>query len=166
MKATILVLALLLALVLPSKGNAQPRQEEVIVTHSASGTEVRGRLLDLSRTTLAMLVDGNRVEVPIDSVLRIDTRGDSVRNGALIGGGVFLGLATIACATGFSDEAGSCAAGIIFNTLFGSLAGAGIDALYRGRTNIYSKPATEAGGAAFAVAPARKGARAQFSLRW
>ena len=160
-------LAFVLALLLPAAVHAQapPGQqgEEVIVTQSASGTELRGRMVELSRTTLGMLVNGTRVDVPIENVLRIDARTDSVRNGALIGGGIFLGLATLTCATGFADEPAQCAAGIVFNTLFGTLAGAGIDAMHKGRTTIYSKPPA---GMALAVAPTRKGARAQLTLRW
>ena len=162
------VMALLMTLTLaaPSavyaQGPSRNQGKEVIVTQSASGTELRGRLVELSKTTLGILVNGTRVDVPIDNVLRIDARTDSVKNGALIGGGVFLGLATLTCATGFADEPRHCATGIVFNTLFGVLAGAGIDALHKGRTTIYSKPP----GMALSVAPARKGATAQFSVRW
>ena len=164
---------LVLGLLLPAVASAQAQDgyqrkppaagEEVVVTQSTSGTEVRGRIVELSPTTLAMLVDGKRVDMPIGTVLRIDARTDSVKNGALIGGGVFFGMAVLTCATGFADEPNHCATGIIFNTLFGTLAGAGIDALHKGRTTIYSKPAA---GMAFAMAPTRKGARAQFSVRW
>jgi predicted alpha/beta-fold hydrolase len=118
--------------------------------------------VELSRTTLSMLVDGTRVDLPIETVLRIDTRTDSVKNGAIIGAGVMLGGAALTCALGYARDAAQCATGIAFNTLFGALAGAGIDALHKGRTTIYSKPAATA----LAVAPTRKGARAQFSLRW
>ena len=48
--------------------------------------------MELSKTTLAMLVDGQRVDVPIDNVLRIDARTDSVKNGAIIGAGRHLGV--------------------------------------------------------------------------
>ena len=171
MKKTVLSLTLAVALLLPGAAQAQSGYsrvppvpgEEVIVTQSTSGTELRGRLVELSKTTLGILVNGSRVDVPIDNVLRIDARTDSVRNGALIGGGVMLGLATITCATGFADDPGHCATGIVFNTLFGVLAGAGIDALHKGRTTIYSKPPSTM---ALAVAPTRKGARAQFTVRW
>jgi hypothetical protein len=162
MKTTLFYLTFVLTLLVPAAVRAQQPQEEVIVTQSASGAELRGRLVELSRTTLGILVNGSRVDVPIDNVLRIEARTDSVKNGAMIGGGIMLGLAAVTCATGFADEAGNCAIGIFFNTLFGSLAGAGIDALHKGRTTIYSKPAL----VAFGVAPTRKGARAQVAIRW
>ena len=61
------------------------------MTQSVSGEELQGYLLELSPTTLAMLVNGKRVEMPIDSVLRIDGRRDSVKNGAAIGAAILQG---------------------------------------------------------------------------
>jgi hypothetical protein len=68
----------------------------------------------------------------------------------------------IACAAGVRSEAGECAGPIVFDTLFGALAGAGIDALHKGRTTIYSKPAA----VAFGIAPAGRGVRGQFQMTW
>ena len=47
-------------------------------------------------------------------------------------------------------------------TVFRFLAGMGIDALHKGRTTIYSKPAA----VSLAVSPSGKGARAQLAIRW
>ena len=160
MKTTFRSLTLVLALLLPAAARAQQPQEEVIVTQSASGAELRGRLVELSRTTLGILVNGARVDVPIDNVLRIDARTDSVKNGAVIGASVMGGLSLLSCA-GHRDAA-FCIWGTVAQTAFGALAGAGIDALHKGRTTIYSKPAP----VAFSVAPTRKGARAQLAIRW
>lgn len=121
--------------------------EEVVVTQSASGQELRGRLVDLSPTSLAMLVDGRRVDVPIDNVLRIDVRNDSLKNGAIIGASVMAGLTAIGCAE--IQAASQCAAGMVFNVGFGALLGAGIDALHKGRTPIYVK--ADRSGAGFGV---------------
>ncbi len=162
--------ALLVAALLPSVARAQgvttkpalpqAATEEVIVTQSGSGDELRGRLVELSSTTLAMLVDGQRVELPIDGVLRIDARGDSVKDGAAIGAAVMAGLSAFACAEVRST--GQCVTGAIVNTGLGALIGAGIDALHKGRTTIYRKPAA----VALAVAPAPKGARGQIKVSW
>lgn len=122
--------------------------EEVIVVHAGSGQELRGRLLELSSTSLGMLVDGRRVEVPIGDVLRIDGRKDSLKNGALIGLGVFGGSAAIGCAA-VGSSPGWCAYGIAMNGMLGAAIGAGIDALHKGRSPIYVKPA--ASGAALQV---------------
>jgi hypothetical protein len=135
--------------------------EEVIVTQSASGDELRGRLVELRATTLAMLVNGQRVELPIESVLRIDARGDSVKDGAAIGAAVMAGLAAFGCGLQ-ATRAGQCVTGIIVNTGVGALIGAGIDALHKGRTTIYRKPAA----VALAVGLAGKGARGQLKVSW
>jgi hypothetical protein len=113
--------------------------DEVIVTQSDSGVEMRGTLLDLSADTLAMLVDGRRVEIPLDHVLRVDARHDPVKDGAIIGAAVMGGLAALACP--YTDSGAGCAVAIAFETGLGALVGAGIDALHKGRTPIYIKPA-------------------------
>ena len=172
MRTIHLAAVVVLGLLLPAAASAQAQDgylrkppapgKEVAVTQSTSGTEVRGRIVELSPTTLAMLVDGKRVDMSINTVLRIETLTDSIQNGALIGGIVFLGWTAFSCAT-LAAEAGNCPQAILVSTLFGTLAGAGIDAMNGGRTTIYSKPPSTM---ALAVAPTRKGARAQFTLRW
>jgi hypothetical protein len=131
-------------------------QQEVMVTQSSSGEELRGRLLELSPRALAILVHGRRVEVPIDEVLRIDVRGDSVKNGALIGAAIIGGLSMFGCVQGFSDS-GECAAILITNVGLGALVGAGVDAMIKGRSTIYARPAMTTAG---------RTARLSFSLRF
>jgi hypothetical protein len=111
--------------------------EEVIVTQTASGEELRGHLVELSSASMALLVDGRRVEIPIDNVLRIDIRHDSLKNGTIIGAAVMGGLAALGCAA--AEDVSQCATVLVLNTGFGALAGAGIDALHRGRSPIYIK---------------------------
>ena len=122
-------------------GKAVKGGEEVVITQSASGEELRGRLVELSPTTMAMLVDGRRVDVPIENVLRIDVRGDSVKDGAIIGGAIMGVLGGLSCAA-FAGESGSgayCATALVFDVGLGALVGAGVDALHKGRTPIYVK---------------------------
>jgi hypothetical protein len=117
---------------------ATPRTgEEVIVTQSGSGEELRGRLVELSPTSMSMLVNGERVDVPIENVLRIDARNDSLKNGTIIGAAIMGGLSALACAE--ISNAGGCAMVLATNTGIGALAGAGVDALHKGRTPIYIK---------------------------
>jgi hypothetical protein len=137
-----LAVALLLASAAAATAGQRPPAakagEQVIVTQSASGEELRGRLVELSSTSLAILVDdGRRVEVPVENVLRIDVRNDSLKNGAIIGGAIMAGITGLGCAA--IDDAAYCATYLIFNTGFGVLAGMGIDALHKGRTPIYVK---------------------------
>ena len=111
--------------------------EEVIVTQSASGDELRGRLVELSPSSLAILVEGGRVDVPIDNDVRIDVRNDSLKNGAIIGASVMGGLSLLGCAN--LGSAGWCAYGVTMNAALGAFIGAGIDAMHKGRTPIYIK---------------------------
>src|SRR6478736_769426 len=112
--------------------------EGVIVVQAGSGEELHGRLLELSSASLAILVDGRRVDVPIDDVLRIDSRTDSVKDGAIIGAVVAGGLVGLTCG-GFEGGAAACVTATIVDAGFGALIGAGIDALHKGRTPIYIK---------------------------
>jgi hypothetical protein len=147
---TILVdVSLALALLMPTTALAQggsptrplslSHPEDVIVTQAASGEELQGYLLELSPTTLAMLVNGKRVEMPIDNVLRIDGRRDSLKNGVAIGAAIVAGLGLFGCAERHGSRA-SCESGLALNAGAGALIGAGIDALHHGRTTIYRKP--------------------------
>src|SRR5829696_5969636 len=124
--------AALVMLLLPTPARAQagpaPRPnggEEVIVTQSTSGQEIRGHIVELSSTTLAMLVNGQRIEVPIDRVLRIDGQNDSVKNGAAIGATTMGGLAALGCFSTLGAS-GICLTSAVFYTGLGALAGAGI----------------------------------------
>ena len=78
--------------------------------------------------------------MPIDSVLRIEAQGDSLKNGAAIGAGVMAGLTLLGCA-GLGDGGGYCARAAVMNTLFGAVIGVGIDALNGGRSTLYKKAA-------------------------
>src|SRR5688572_26436911 len=92
-------LTLLAAVFLAAPASAQETFKQVWVTQSDSGDVVRGRMVELSRESLVLLTaDNRRVEMPIDRVLRIEARGDSLKNGAAIGAGVMVGLTLLGCA--------------------------------------------------------------------
>jgi hypothetical protein len=111
--------------------------EDVVVMQAGSGEELQGRLLELSAATLAILVDGRRVDMPMEDVLRIDTRHDPVWNGFTIGAVIAGGLVGLACAS--ADGGRACVPATIVDAGLGGLIGAGIDALHKGRTPIYIK---------------------------
>ena len=107
----------------------------VFVQLAGGGEEITGHLVDLSPAGATLLVDGVRRDVPIASVLRVQTRGDSLWNGALIGAAV--GALTFAfVAAEYGDEA--VAGGLIGTAVWASI-GASVDALLPGRTTIYRK---------------------------
>ena len=60
--------------------------KQVWITQADSGDIVQGRLVSLSPDSLALLTpDNRRVDIPLDRVLRVETGGDSLKNGAAIG---------------------------------------------------------------------------------
>jgi hypothetical protein len=138
--------ALGIVFLLAAPAAAQESFKQVWVTQADSGEVVRGRLVELSAASLAVLTpDNRRVEIPVDRVLRIEGRGDSVKNGALIGAAVMAGLSLFGCQG--TTSAGQCSAFVLANVGVGALMGVGVDALIPGRSTLYSKPATPGRGA-------------------
>jgi len=111
-----------------------PNVEEIFV-RGMNGVEIQGRLIDLGRGAVSLLVDGTRRDIPIDAIATIQRRGDSVWNGALIGAAIGAGLWGIAAANGADVVP------LVFGAAVGyGLLGAGLDAMYSGRTTISSRP--------------------------
>jgi hypothetical protein len=141
------VLIVVLLAAVPAHALAQetnpPHLKDVFV-RSTDGVEVRGQLLDLRPSTLSLFIDGTRRDIPLDTVDRIQTRGDSVWNGALIGAGIGAALWGMAAA-----ELGGEFVPVMVGAAIGyGLIGAGVDAMIPGRTTIYSKPRPTAAGPA------------------
>lgn len=111
------------------------------------GIEISGKLLRLNTDSLVLLVGATEQRFDADHVRRIQKRGDSLRNGALIGAvvGAALGLlvAGISDCPG-DDPGGSCpgtrAAAFVGSTGVYAAIGTGIDALVVGRTTLYEAP--------------------------
>jgi hypothetical protein len=145
MKLTLIPILVLLAVATAASAYAAPatgtrdKYKQVRVTQTRSGEELKGEILELSAQSLAILVNNRRVEVPLDDVLRIEIRGDSLRNGAAIGAAILGGLSLLTC-QGY-ESGGACVVGAAVNLGLGAIIGAGVDALNGGRTTIYSKPA-------------------------
>jgi hypothetical protein len=108
-----------------------------------TGEELQGHLLRLGPDTLTLLVSGTRREVPLDAVLRIQTSGDPVRNGALIGAAVGFVWCAVICGQGV-DSTGQYLAVVAANTAFFAALGTAIDASIVGRTTLYSRPLSSA----------------------
>lgn len=119
---------------------AKPRDVKEVFVRSTDGVEIWAQLVDLQPLSLSLFVEGSRRDVPFDSIDRIQTRGDSVRSGAIIGAifGAVLGGITVA--QGGSDFMPLAIAA----TIGYGLIGAGVDGLIPGRTTIYSKPSPAA----------------------
>jgi hypothetical protein len=135
------VMCLVIALAAASPAAAQDGFKDVWVTQADSGEVVRGRIVDLSTDSLSILTpDNRRVQLPLGRILRIEARGDSVKNGAIIGAAVMAGLSLFAC-QGLDSGGAQCVTAAAVNIAFGGAIGAGIDAMNGGRSTLYSRPA-------------------------
>ena len=140
----------MIVLALAAPAAAQDTFKQVWVTQSSSGEVVHGRIVDLSPESLTILTaDNRRVDMPLDRVLRIEARGDSLKNGAAIGAVVLGGLMALFC--GEAGGGGQCVTGVAVDAGIGALIGAGIDALNGGRSTLYSRPAAAAAGTSAGV---------------
>ena len=123
-----------------------PRNGEEIVVRTDTGGEVRGRLIELTPDSLAILAGAGRMDLPLARVARIDSMRDSVANGAAIGG-LALGVwCAFVCGQGLDGD-DSLALTVMMSAGLGAAIGAGIDAGHKGRTPIYIKPAGTRGSA-------------------
>jgi hypothetical protein len=124
-----------------------------------TGAETSGKLLRLNPDSIVLLVGGAERQFETARVARVQKRGDSLRNGAIIGAviGLALGVITAGIADCPGDRPsggcpGSRAALFLVSTGFYSAVGTGIDALIPGRTTLYeapkAPPAADSGGSA------------------
>ena len=162
MKAFVFLAAVGLATPAAAQGSAtiSPRPVSAIYVRSVGGGEARGQLLRLGPDTLTLLEQGTSRDIPLASVTRIDARGDSVKNGAIIGAVVLGAWCALICPQGLDGYSNNQLPYILgVNIALGAAVGAGIDAMHVGRTTIYQQGEPVAGGGPI-------GARAQLSKRF
>jgi hypothetical protein len=140
-----------------------------------TGTETSGKFLRLNPDSIVLLVDGAERRFETARVARIQKRGDSLRNGAIIGAivGVAMGIITAGISDCPGDHPGggcpgSRAALFLVSTGVYSAIGTGIDALIPGRTTLYeapkAPPAADGGGSA--ASAFRRRAALNLRVRW
>jgi hypothetical protein len=135
--------------------------ETLTVTDNA-GARIRGKLSQLSSSSLVLNVSGVDREFQSTHVDRIEKRGpDSLKNGALTGfviGGVLGGVAVGALTEAIGS--GSAAAAVLGGLIYGGVGagiGVGVDALIEGQRVIYASSGS--GRTAFTIAPVLSGRR-------
>jgi hypothetical protein len=133
-------MCLIAVLLVAVPASAQEHMKQIWITQADSGEVLQGRLVELSSASLALLTrDNQRIEIPMDRVLRIETRGDSLKNGAAIGAAILGGLVLASCTSW--GGGGQCVAAAAVDAGLGALVGAGVDAMNGGRTAIYKRAA-------------------------
>jgi hypothetical protein len=139
-----------------------------VFVRDVAGTETQGKLLRLDDDVIVVLVDGQRRQFELSGVASVQKRGDSVRNGAIVGAAIGFGLGFLTsdladCQTpeGYGQcHTGARVAFTAMSTAIYGLLGAGIDALVPGRTTLYQRP-VGAGSA-----PAGRSIAMTWALRW
>ena len=158
----------------PSFANVRTEGLPTIYVLDQAGVETTGTLISFTDAALVLRVNGvngmPRTFQP-SQVRRVQRKGDSLKNGLIIGAvvGGFLG----AVAGGGSDcpkASSGCAAFRVVIPLisagFYTLAGAGIDALVQGRTLLWEAPQQKTGTATVSLSPGRRGVSALMRVRW
>ena len=134
------------------------------------GAETTGKLLRFDNESIAVLVNGQERQFELAGVRKIEKRGDSLKNGAIIGAvvGLVLGALTGGMADCKQSDGGfgGCGAGtragfaLVSAGIYGAV-GTGIDAAFQGRTTLYQKPLISSG-----LVASGPGASLGFSVRW
>jgi hypothetical protein len=177
--------ALLIAALSPGVASAQEAasnwpglvssQLSTVYVLDNTGAETSGKLLRLNPDSIVLLVDGAERRFETARVARIQKRGDSLRNGAIIGAvvGVAMGILTAGISDCPGDHPGggcpgSRAALFLVSTGVYSAIGVGIDALIPGRTTLYEASKAPTAAARGGTTPRAFGAGAALNVhvRW
>jgi hypothetical protein len=116
------------------------RPGQMVSVVEDDGRKIEGRVRQVSERGLLLVSKGTSEEIGLDRIVRID-KPDGLKNGALIGLGVGLGLGVVGATLvhGEDAETGQVAAAIVSNALACTLLGTGIDALFNNRRTLYER---------------------------
>src|SRR3954469_23878916 len=78
----------------------RPRPVGSVYVRSIDGAESQGQLLRLGPETLTILEAGVSHDIPLANITRLQVRGDSVKNGAVIGAVVLGAWCALICPQG------------------------------------------------------------------
>lgn len=135
---------------------------DTITVTDQAGIETRGRLTELSPSSLALMVDGQKRVYAAPDVSTIQAkRTDPLANGALwgLGVGATLGLALGLYMEGWDSEPSHGALAVTAALTYGGIGagiGAGLDALHQSRQVIYAGPRRIARGLTMAPMVGRR----------
>ena len=133
----------LVFLAIPGRVYAQdlpPAGLKAVIVQQADDGEVQGYLLDLGPDTITVLVDGMPASLPLNRVSRVQVRGDSLKNGALIGALIGGAWCALVCGQAIGYDDPMVISAIAANAALWAGVGAGIDAMKVGRTTIFQRP--------------------------
>ncbi len=122
------------------------RPGDTVSVTGTTGGEVTGKIAELSPSSLALMVNGQRRDLHESDVTTIrQRRGDSLQNGALWGLCIGAGLpAALFALSGAHDvNGGMVAMGMLIDGGVGAGIGAGVDALIVTRQVIYQRGSSQ-----------------------
>jgi hypothetical protein len=129
------------------------------------GQRSLGQLRSIDPDSLRLLVADQEVVLRRDAIVRLERRGDSLKNGFLIG--LAIGLVPAAFAIGEVEGGGNVAAAIVLGSGFYGLIGMGIDAMNKGWTTVYERKAPPtARKRQLWMAPSANGMRVGYTRRF
>jgi hypothetical protein len=144
--ASVLTAGAAAAQTLPSKLADAAARHHIVYVLDGSGQEFSGRLLRVDGESLTIRTGAGDLPFALADVRTIHRRGDSLRNGAIIGAGFgalfgALGAASSDCG-GILEPSRRCNAAesltiVAVSTGIHAAIGTGIDALRHGRTRVY-----------------------------
>ena len=141
----------------PTFADVQPGGLPTVFVTDRAGRETTGRLVRITDSAVTIAVAGGERTFTPDEVSWIDRKGDSLRNGTLIGLGVGIGFGFLAAGIADCPDArescpGTRALGFVMSAGVYSAIGAGIDAAITGRTRIWPPMRTKGGAGSGPVA--------------
>ena len=141
----------------------------VVYVTDEAGLVTIGHLLRVDGDALVLDVGGREQSMPLAPITRVQTRGDSLRSGAIAG--AITGLALGSLALALWDCPGGCAAQqalfLGYTTAVYTALGTAADALHTGRTTVYRRPAGRvSGGVGVTSGHPGRAVHAHLDLRW
>jgi hypothetical protein len=141
-------------------GQVRAKGTPTVYVTDRAGQDTQGQLITFSESEITIKTGALTKTFTADQVSLIERKGDSRKNGAIIGAVIGIAVSVIGSAEMCSEDhfngrscAGSAATLTLINTAFFAGVGAGIDALIPGRTRIWPGKSGKAGGIAFAFSP-------------
>lgn len=134
--------------------NQRLKVGDTVWVTDAQGREIKGEIQSLASEVLTLNTGGSRTFGAHDVRMIHQRSHDSLKNGALIGGGVLGGLVLFGClATSGREGSATCVGAAAFNGAMGAAIGAGIDAAIKGPKLVVYRAPGAPGSARLSLAP-------------
>jgi hypothetical protein len=150
------IIVVLAALLLPF-----PAEAQTVYVTEASGKETKGRIVSWTESSIVLQTGTTTKSFAQGEAIRVDLKGDSLKNGALIGAGVGAVLGGLIGGMGDCDGCGGSRVTIALVSVGVYAAiGTALDALIPGRTPLWraGSSARSSSGLAINVSPQRRSA--------